>query len=253
MREIRRSFWILTLCLVAGPALAGPAFEKALDTAKGPVAIHIVQHASFVMRWNGRTIYVDPVGGAARYAGLGAPDIVLITHAHHDHFDPDTLAGIGAERATLVMPASIDAALPADIGGRRIVLANGQSSDRLGWRVSAVPMYNLPNTPDAHHPKGWGNGYVLELGGKRVYVSGDTEGTPEMRGRKHVDLAFVCMNLPYTMDVTQAADAVADLNPRIVYPYHYRGQDTAEFAHRLKRVNPDVEVRLRDWYPDHDA
>ncbi|WP_424821884.1 MBL fold metallo-hydrolase [Salinisphaera sp.] len=103
----------------------------------------------------------------------------------------------------LVMPKSVDAALVGRIGGSRIVLGHGQSTDRSGWRLIAVPMYNLPNTPDAPHPKGWGNGYVLDLGGRRVYISGDTQGTPEMRDLSNIDLAFVCMNLPYTMDVAR--------------------------------------------------
>ncbi len=132
------------------------------------------------------------------------------------------------------------------------VLANGESTTMGGVGIEAVPMYNLTEGRDFHE-KGRGNGYVLELSGLRLYISGDTEGVPEMRELEDIDAAFVCMNLPYTMDVEQAADAVADMQPRIVYPYHYRGQggysDTGRFKELVQAEEPAIEVRQLDWYP----
>jgi L-ascorbate metabolism protein UlaG (beta-lactamase superfamily) len=127
------------------------------------------------------------------------------------------------------------------------VLANGETKSLHEIKIEAVPMYNLTQERLKFHDKGRGNGYVLRLGGKRVYISGDTEDIPEMRALKNIDVAFVCMNLPYTMDVTQAASAVREFRPRIVYPYHYRGSDVEKFK-SLVGNDRDVEVRLRDWY-----
>ena len=114
-------------------------------------------------------------------------------------------------------------------------------------------MYNLPESPTAMHTKGRGNGYVLNIGGKNIYLSGDTQGIPEMRSLKDIDVAFVCMNLPYTMDVKEAADAVLAFKPKIVYPYHYRGRgglsDVNAFKSLVDAGNKGIEVRLRDWYP----
>ncbi|WP_423821214.1 MBL fold metallo-hydrolase [Salinisphaera sp. SPP-AMP-43] len=234
---------------VLGPASAASrTFETALETKAGPLELHIVQHASFVLRWNDRVIYVDPVGGAEAYAGLPAPDIVLLTHPHPDHLDPETLTGLDTGRAVFVMPSSVAERLDSRLGREQIVLGNGEASDRLGNGLRAVPMYNLPASPQAYHPKGWGNGYVLTLADRQIYISGDTEGTPEMRSLTDIDLAFVCMNLPYTMDTAQAADAVQDFAPGIVYPYHYRGQDVADFQQRLQARDSDIQIRLRDWY-----
>ncbi|MES1926611.1 MBL fold metallo-hydrolase [Salinisphaera sp. T31B1] len=235
--------------------MAGPPAQgiEALATADGPITLYPVHHASFVMRWNGHTIYVDPVGPAERYAGLGAPDLVLITHGHGDHLDTDTLDALDTGDALMVMPQAVADGLDMSHGKTRRVMANGDRIDTHGMTVDAMPMYNLPETPDSRHPKGWGNGYVLNMGGKRIYISGDTEGTDEMRALENIDLAFVCMNLPYTMGVEQAADAVAEFAPATVYPYHYRGQDIERFKTLVNQANPNVTVRLYDWYASPDA
>lgn len=239
-------------CLLAGwsmPAVAALPGEVALQTPEGPVTLHVVQHASFVLQWNDRTIVVDPTGPASRYTGFGAPDLVLITHAHDDHMSPQTLAGLDLARATLVEPRSVADALGRTYGKARHVMANGDRVTVRGIGIEAVPMYNLPAAGKSiFHPMGWGNGYVLTLAGRRIYISGDTEGTPAMRALKHIDLAFVCMNLPYTMNVHDAADAVLAFAPAVVYPYHYRGQDPAVFRREVEAKNPRIDVRLRDWY-----
>lgn len=114
-------------------------------------------------------------------------------------------------------------------------------------------MNNLPETDDSRHPKGRGNGYVLNMGGQRLYISGDTEDIPEMRALQNIDVAFVCMNMPYTMTVEQAADAVLAFKPKVVYPFHYRGQgglsDVDHFKELVNKGNEGIDVRLRNWYP----
>jgi len=241
---------IVCALVFAVPSMAAEPAQgiKALETEDGPVMLSPIHHASFVMNWNGQTIYVDPVGDEKLYDGVDAPDVVLLTHSHGDHLDTDTLAALDTADAVMVMPQSVADKLDASYGASRLILANGDTTESNGFSIRAMPMYNLPETPESRHPKGWGNGYVLTMGGKRVYISGDTEGTSEMRGLQDIDLAFVCMNLPYTMGVEQAADAVADFKPAVIYPYHYRGQDTERFKTLVNKAAPGVEVRLVDWY-----
>ena len=131
---------------------------------------------------------------------------------------------------------------------QRMVLANGESADLMDIGISAVAMYNLPGDESVRHQKGDGNGYVIQFGDRSVYVSGDTEDTPEMRSLENIDIAFVCMNLPYTMDIERAARAVTEFQPDIVYPYHHRGQDIEAFKRLVDAAGTDVEVRLKDWY-----
>lgn len=241
---------LLTLSVVflaAGSATAGELKGDKIPTAKGVITIHPINHGTFAMEWNGTVIYIDPVGGAARFEKLPRPDLILITDIHGDHLNADTVKAVSTDSTKIVAPAAVAERLPEPLQKQVSVLANGESTEISGIKITAVPMYNL--TPDRlkFHEKGRGNGYVLEIGGKRIYISGDTEDVPEMRALKDIDVAFVCMNLPYTMNVEQAASAVREFKPTIVYPYHYRGSDVAEFE---KRVEQDgkTEVRLRDWY-----
>jgi len=243
-------------CLLLLSAASASAYEtdhKALMTDRGALAVTPIDHASLVLQWNGQTMYVDPTGKAGDYKGLPAPTQVLMTHAHHDHLSPDTLNALDLSHATLVLPASVSEQWPGLTHVPRQIIANDEDVTLAGIGIHAMPMYNLPQTLDSRHPKGWGDGYVLTLGNKRVYISGDTEGTTEMRSLKDIDLAFVCMNLPYTMSVAQAADAVLAFKPAVVYPYHYRGQDVGDFQRRVEAGNSSIDVRLRDWYPSTDA
>lgn len=243
----------LTVCLgflaAALPLRAADAglTGDLIPTSAGDLIIHPVNHATFVMAWNGKTIYVDPVGGAGRFKGLPRPDLILLTDIHGDHLNADTLTAVVGGDTKIVAPGAVAEKLPETLRRQTTVLPNGQSQAFLGISIEALPMYNL--TPDRlnFHTKGRGNGYVLTLGGKRVYISGDTEDIPEMRALKNIDIAFLCMNLPYTMDVDHAASAVREFRPKIVYPYHSRGSDLDKFK---KMVGDDrgVEVRLRDWY-----
>jgi L-ascorbate metabolism protein UlaG (beta-lactamase superfamily) len=237
----------------AAPAAAPRVAADQIPTKKGPLTVQPITHGSVVLTWGGKTIYVDPYGGAEAYAGLAAPDVILITDIHGDHMDPKTLAGLSVGKALMVVPKAVAEKLPAEYKAQVRILNNGQRLDTLGMTVSAIPMYNLPEAADSRHTKGRGNGYVLTLGGKNVYLSGDTEDIPEMRALKGIDVAFVCMNLPYTMDVQQAAQGVLAFKPGIVYPYHYRGQnglsDVAGFKKTVNTANKKIDVRLRNWYP----
>ena len=196
-----------------------------ISTSKGSVIVQPVFHAALVLEWSGKSIYIDPYNGADTYKSLKKPDLVLITDIHGDHMDLKTLQALDLSGATLIVPQAVADKLPAEWKDKIVVLSNGKTTEQSGISISAIPMYNLPGDSTVRHPKGRGDGYIISLGGKKFYISGDTEDIPEMRGLKDIDVAFVCMNLPYTMSVEEAASAVLDFKPKIVYPYHYRGQN----------------------------
>ena len=214
-------------------------------TGKGKVLVTPINHATLVIEWSGKTIYVDPVGVAGWYKAFPKPDLVLLTHVHGDHFREAVLKAVVGPKTQLVAPPALAGVLSAGLKAKAIAVANGTSTEKVGFKLEAVAGYNTTPPRKRYHPKGQGNGYVLNLGGKRIYISGDTEGTPEMLALKNIDVAFLCMNLPYTMDVAAAAKAVKAFKPKVVYPYHSRGQDTATFK---KLVGNSAEVRLRNWY-----
>jgi len=237
--------------MVSG-ALA-PAFsqtEPALDgdslaTSDGAVIIHPVSHASLLLGWNDQVFYIDPVGGAAAYAGLPAPTAILITHGHGDHFDLPTLEAI-AGSVPIITSQEVFDKLPEALKANATALANGDEGTLNALPVAAIPAQNTTADRMQYHPPGVGNGYLLKFGDKIVYVAGDTEPTPEMLALENIDVAFLPMNLPYTMTVEQAAEAVNTFKPAVVYPYHHRDSDVEAFK---AAVGPDTEVRLREWYP----
>ncbi len=240
-------FLFATSVFLAKAQLAPP---DQLKVNGGDVTIQPVQHASLVLSYQNKTMYVDPSGGAKLFEGLAAPDVILITDIHGDHYDTATLHALATDHAVFVVPQAVADLLPATLDKKRVVIMhNGESHSRYGFGIAAIPMYNLPEAPDAFHTKGRGNGYVLTIGSKKIYISGDTEDIPEMRSLQNIDVAFVCMNLPYTMPAEQAAQGVLAFSPRIVYPYHYRGQDVNTFKKLVNEGNKDIQVRLRDWYP----
>ncbi len=228
------------------------AQRPAADVEKlkgGELTIQPISHATMVLSYKGKTIYVDPTGGADAFKDMAAPTLIVITDIHGDHFDLKTLEAINTGNTLLVVPQAVADKLPATISKRKIVvLANGADAKKKGIRIAAIPMYNLPEAADSRHPKGRGNGYIVTLGGKNIYLSGDTEAIPEMRSLANIDYAFVCMNLPYTMDVKQASEGVLAFKPKVVYPYHYRGQDVNTFKQLVNAGDAGIEVRLRDWY-----
>lgn len=225
-----------------------------IPAEEGDITVTPIFHGTVVFQWNGNTVYVDPYGGAERFSELPDPDLVLITHKHGDHLNKGTLKDLDLSAAKLIAPQSVVEDL-GEIAFQEVwTLNNGEQKNWNAITVEAVPMYNLPADDNPRHPKGWGNGYVITLGGKRIYVSGDTEDIPEMRQLQNIDVAFVCMNLPYTMDINQAASAVIDFKPRIMYPFHFRGSggfsDVEQFKKMVNEGTDAVEVRLRDWYTE---
>lgn len=219
-----------------------------IPTGNDELTIHPIVHGSVVFTYGGKTVFADPYGGAALYEQFDAPDIILITHTHGDHYNPETLSGLNTENATFIVPQTVADAMDGNYSDQLMVLANGESAEVIDIPVSAVAMYNLPGDESVRHVKGDGNGYVIEFGNQSVYISGDTEDTPEMRSLEDIEIAFVCMNLPYTMDIERAANAVTDFQPDIVYPYHHRGQDIQAFKELVDAEDVGVEVRLKDWY-----
>jgi L-ascorbate metabolism protein UlaG (beta-lactamase superfamily) len=242
----------LFLCLNLLQANAQRTPPDRIDTKKGAVVVQPIQHASMMLTWDNKTIYVDPAGGPELFEGLPAPDLILITDIHGDHCDPKTLESFNTTNAALVAPQAVADKLGNSFKGKLVVVGNGKKTTQAGVEITAVPMYNLPEAPDSRHPKGRGNGYVLNMGGKNLYLSGDTEDIPEMRSLKNIDVAFVCMNQPYTMEVEQAAQGVLAFKPKIVYPYHYRGQngmsDVESFKKQVNAGSKAIDVRLKDWY-----
>lgn len=216
----------------------------------GDITIQPIMHATMVISYHNKTIYIDPTGGEAAFKDLKPPDLIIITDIHGDHFDAKTIEAINTAKATLIMPKAVADMLPSAIDKQQVViLNNGSKTKQQEISIEAIPMYNLPEEAASRHPKGRGNGYILTMGKKKIYISGDTEDIPEMRSLKNIDVAFVCMNLPYTMDVNQAAQGVLAFRPKIVYPYHYRGQDTNTFKSLVVAGNSKIDVRLRNWYP----
>jgi len=242
-------FLLSTGMLMANAQMIAP---DQVTVKGGDLTIQPITHATLVLTYHKKNIYVDPTGGAEAFKGLAAPDVILITDIHGDHFDLKTIEAIHGNSAVFIVPQAVADLLPATIDKQRIVvLNNGGKSTQAGISIAAVPMYNLPDAANAkNHPKGRGNGYLLTIGGKIIYISGDTADTPEMRALKNVDIAFVCMNLPYTMDVNSAAKGVLAFQPKVVYPYHYRGQDVNLFKTLVNTGNKNIEVRLRNWYPE---
>jgi L-ascorbate metabolism protein UlaG (beta-lactamase superfamily) len=224
----------------------------------GNLVIRPVTHASFVMSYQGKTIYVDPDGAASLYAGIPKADYVLITHVHGDHFDAATITAVANTNARIFAPQAVYNNMSVAMKAMTTVLdyiAASQPPDNIDvldeleellFNVQAVPAHN------ANHQFGSGNGYVVTIDGKRIYISGDTGAQPELRALENIDIAFVCMNTPFTMTPADAVSLVRDMKPKIVYPYHYRNQDgstgNAITFKNLMSTDFSIEVRLRKWY-----
>lgn len=227
--------------------------EKGLSS-ENDISINPIEHASMVLNWNGTIIYVDPVGGREMYSQYSEPAMVLVTDIHGDHFDVPTLEAIVTDKTSIIAPQAVYDKLPKSLQNITEILKNGVTTTKSEIEIEAIPMYNLRPEALKFHEKGRGNGYVLEKSEARVYISGDTEDIPDMRNLKNIDIAFVCMNLPYTMTVEKAAEAVLDFKPKKVYPYHYKGteglSDVAKFKTLVKEGNEDIKVVQRNWYPN---
>lgn len=247
---------ILLLVVVSNITWAQRATPDQLKTKKGVISIQPILHGTAALTWNEKTIYVDPYGGAKAFLGISNPDLILITDIHGDHMNVETLESLETSKAIIIAPQAVADQLPAALKTKTTVIGNGEKTEQLGITIAAIPMYNLPEDPESRHTKGRGNGYILTIEDKKIYFSGDTEDIPEMRSLKNIDVAFVCMNLPFTMNIDQASSAVLEFKPKIVYPYHYRGQgglnDVEGFKNLVNSKNQKIEVRLRNWYPTYE-
>jgi len=242
---MRLKFFLMScLCLLL-PAASLAQYKKPVETIKtdaGDVAITFLGHASLMLVWNGTVIHVDPWSAQGDYSALPKADLVLVTHEHRDHLDTGAIDVIAKPGTVLV--ASLKASAP--LKGAK-VLKNGESGDFAGIRVDAVPAYNrvhMRSPSEPFHPRGAGNGYVLHFGKTRLYIAGDTEDIPEMAALKGVDVAFLPVNLPYTMDPDMLVNAVRLLEPKVLYPYHTGDTDMDALAARLKAM-PGVDTRIR--------
>jgi L-ascorbate metabolism protein UlaG (beta-lactamase superfamily) len=234
---------VLAVMAVTYPLPAQTDFEKdSIRTDAGVLEVTFIGHGTLMMAWNGKTIHVDPYSRVADYSRLPKADLVLITHHHGDHLDMKAMDQVCTDKTVILLTKTC-----AEQAGKGIAMKNGDVRTVLGIGIEAVPAYNLMHKrPDGSpfHPKGEGNGYVLTFGTTRVYVAGDTENTPEMKALKGVDVAFIPMNLPYTMTPEQVADAAQAFRPKVLYPYHYGETDPRALAGLLKGEK-GIEVRIR--------
>ena len=235
---------VLCSILALGSFLYAGNSTQEFPTSAGPVRITPLNHASTLIEVGGKVIYLDPAK-PVDFSGKPKADLILITDIHGDHMDPDAIKAVSKSGTEILAPPAVVKTVTT-----AQPIANGETKNWQSWTVEAIPAYNLKRGPEPgklFHDKSRGNGYVLSYGGKRFYFSGDTEGVPEMRALRNIDVAFVCMNLPYTMPPDEAAEAVKAFHPKIVIPYHYRGSDLSIFQKDLQGTG--IEVRLLDWYP----
>jgi L-ascorbate metabolism protein UlaG (beta-lactamase superfamily) len=237
---------LLRLALIVAAAVAVAQVQRPIEefqTRAGAVKITPIRHASLMIEGGGKVIQVDP-WSQGNYEGLPKADLILITDIHGDHLDTKAIEQVKKPEVVIIGPPAV----AEKLSGVQ-ALKNGEKTQFGQWGIEAVPMYNRKRGPSPgtfYHEKGRGDGYILTYGGTRFYIAGDTEGTPEMRALKNIDVAFIPMNLPYTMPPEEAAEAVRAFHPKIVYPYHYRGSDPNTFRQALE--GSGVDVRVRNWY-----
>jgi len=254
--DARRRWFLACLTLTAAAQAAGMDAAQAptavpadtLQAAGQTVRIHPRGHASLVLQWGELTIAVDPVGGRARYADLPRPQLILVTHHHGDHLDPDTVRDLAGEHTVVVASRRVAESLPSL---DPVALAPGEQTRAHGVTVLATAAYNTTAERRRFHPRGRDNGYLVTLGGARILISGDTEDVPELAELAPLDAAFLCMNLPWTMSVEQAVRAARRLRASVLYPYHYRNRD-GSFADldslAAALAGDGIAVRRLAWY-----
>ena len=235
--------WALGVGLAGLAAIRAKFEEDVIPTSKGDLTITFLGHGSLMMRYADKVIQVDPVAQEADYGRLPKADLVLITHDHYDHLDPEALARVRKPGTEVVASRSCEGKVEG-----AVIMSNGETHTALGLDIAAVPAYNiLHKRPDGapFHPRGEGNGYIVTFGDKRVYIAGDSENTAEMKALRDIDVAFLPMNLPYTMTPEMVADAARAIRPKILYPYHYGETRVAKLVELLEGER-DVEVRIRN-------
>ena len=219
------------------------AFEKdVFKTASGELTITFIGHGTLMMEFNGKVIHIDPVARYADYKTLPKADLILITHEHGDHLDTNAIDLLKKESTEIILTK-----ICAEKYSSGKIMKNGESGIYSGLKIEAVPAYNIINVRsegNPFHPKGVGNGYVIHFADKKVYVAGDTENIPEMTKLKAIEVAFLPMNLPYTMTPKMVVEASKLFNPKILYPYHFGNTNTNELVDLMKNQDK-TEVRIR--------
>ena len=237
-------FTVLVLLLCIPGLHAGQDFEQdVIQTSEGELKMTFIEHGTLMFEFNGMVIHIDPVGQYADYSTLPKADLVLITHHHGDHLDVNVLNMICTEETDVILTEICRKQFE-----KGTVMGNGDETEVRGIHIKAVPAYNIKHLRSGgipYHIKGEGNGYILDLGDRRVYIAGDTENTPEMKSLENIDIAFLPMNLPYTMTPEMVADAAKAFMPKILYPYHYGNTNPQELVDLLKDIK-EIEVRIRD-------
>jgi L-ascorbate metabolism protein UlaG (beta-lactamase superfamily) len=239
-------FLLLTLALQPASPLSAAAQEMpdqdVIPTSGGPLTIHFIGHGTLMFEYGGKVIHVDPVGRYTDYAAMPKADLVLVTHDHGDHLDPEAVAKIRKEGTVIVCPEVCFSRLAG-----AVIVDDHAEGTHSGFPLRTVPAYNIQHMRsegNPYHPKGVGVGFIITFGDTRVYVAGDTENTPEMKALSGIDIAFLPMNLPYTMIPEMVADAARAFRPRILYPYHFGETDTGQLVQLL--AGSGIEVRIRD-------
>lgn len=237
-------FSIILFLVISVMAAANDEYEvDTFQTSAGELKIFFLGHGTLYFEFGDMVIHVDPIYDYADYTEMPKADLILVTHEHGDHLDKKAIEDITKENTVIILTERCKESISA---GQ--VMKNGDIQTVHGIKIEAHPAYNIVHLIQGefpYHPKGVGNGYILTFGDKRVYVAGDTENTPEMKALTNIDIAFLPMNLPYTMSPEMVADAAKAFRPKILYPYHFGDTDTSRLVILLKD-EPDIEVRIRD-------
>jgi L-ascorbate metabolism protein UlaG (beta-lactamase superfamily) len=236
-----KNMTIMMIVIAVGSTLSAQFQKDTFHTSGGELTITFIGHGTLMMEYKGKMIHIDPVSQFADYSKLPKADLILVTHSHGDHLDPAAIEKISKPGMQVLLAK---ACLPKYPEGQ--VLNNGETKTVDGITVEAVPAYNIKNERgpgQPFHPKGEGNGYILHFDNLTVYVAGDTENTPEMKNLKNIDIAFLPMNLPYTMTPEMVADAARSFKPKILYPYHFGDTNTDQLVQLLKGENIDIRIR----------
>lgn len=228
---------------VSASSILAQDFESdTIKTSAGDLKMTFIGHGTLMFEFDGKVLHIDPWTQLADYSKMPKADIILLTHNHPDHLDLKALTQTRKEKCLVLLPENCASQVE---GG--VILKNGDEKMVGGLKIEAFPAYNIVHVRGEgmpFHPKGEGNGYIITCGDKRVYVAGDTENTPEMKALEGIDIAFLPMNLPYTMTPEMAADAAKAFKPKILYPYHFGETDTSKLLNLLKDSN-EIEVRIR--------
>ena len=241
-----RQFCLLFILIFTGFTFASiikDDFEEdIIKTSQGDLKITFIGHSTLMFTFGEKIIHIDPVGRYADYNQLPKADLILVTHSHGDHLDKEVINTIRTENTDLILTEKC-----AEDIENGIIMKNGDLKTVQSLKIEAIPAYNIVHMRSpgvVYHPKGEGNGYLITISNKRVYIAGDTENTPEMKALKNIDIAFLPMNLPYTMSPEMVADAAKNFKPKILYPYHYGNTDTSKLEELLKEIK-EIEVRIR--------